>query len=173
MVNHERQMGRAKNGILSFFERKLSVPRIYINTTWAGEPVDVLAIDRDGVGDVHAALLFADEYREGGIPYTARRRQDITKLYGRFVSIPAHFKYLVAVELGARARKPVNLPPDLSEQSFSPDGLGRIGLASVQFPADGEPQTTLIVKPERFRAKVAQLADDFVEKHTADWEIRA
>ena len=64
-MNEERQLGRAKNAVLSFLERGLSVPKIYIDTTWAGRHVDVLAIGRDGVGDVHAVLLFPNTYTVG------------------------------------------------------------------------------------------------------------
>jgi hypothetical protein len=172
-ANDERQLGRAKNGVLSFFERKLSVPRIYFDAVWSNQKVDVLAIDRDGVGDVHAALLFVDEYFPNGSPKMDSRIKSIEALYGRFANIPAQFKYLVAVEVGSGVHKPLSLSPALSDQAFSPDGIGRIGLASVEFLREDEPQTKLLVKPERFRAKVAQLADEFVEKYAADWEIRA
>jgi len=56
-TNEQRQLGRAKNTILAFFERRLSVPKIYIDADWNNHPIDVLAIDRDGVGDVHAVLI--------------------------------------------------------------------------------------------------------------------
>ena len=65
-INEERQLGRAKNAVLSFLEQRLSIPKIYIDATWDGHHVDVLAINRDGVGDVHAVLLFARKYFENG-----------------------------------------------------------------------------------------------------------
>jgi hypothetical protein len=170
--NEQRQLGRAKNSVLNFLEGRLSVPRIYIDAVWAGQPVDVLAIDRDGVGAVHVALLFADESLSQGLPNVRHRRRQIEELHRRFQDIPAQFKYVVAVEF-SQSSKPPSLPPDLKEAAFSPDGLGRIGFAFVDFPRGDEPVTKLLVKPERFRAKVAQLADEFVEKHMADWEIRA
>jgi len=52
------QMGRAKNAVLEFLENRLIVPKIYLDADWGGQNVEVLAIERDGVGDVHAVLLF-------------------------------------------------------------------------------------------------------------------
>jgi len=52
--------------------------------------------------------------------------------------------------------------------------LGRIGFLSVHsLVKNGEPQVRVVFKPERFRAKIAKLADEFVQQHEADWEIRA
>jgi hypothetical protein len=34
-------------------------------------------------------------------------------------------------------------------------------------------QVKLDIKPERFRAKIAKLAGDYIQQHEADWEIRA
>jgi hypothetical protein len=53
------------------------------------------------------------------------------------------------------------------------DGIGRIGLVTVERFERPEPHVTLDVRPERFRAKVAKLADSYIEKHEADWQIRA
>jgi len=29
------------------------------------------------------------------------------------------------------------------------------------------------LKPERFRAKIAKLADDYIQQHEPDWQVRA
>jgi len=58
IANEQQQIGRAKNAIMFFLERNLIVPKIYVDADWGGHHVDILAIDRDGVGDVHAVLLF-------------------------------------------------------------------------------------------------------------------
>ncbi len=174
-TNELRQFGRAKNSVLTFLENRLAVPRIYMDAIWNGVRVDLLAIDRDGVGDVHIALLFQREYRSdnGRFEFTAEARA-IDGLLDKFESIPAQFKYIVAVEPDTqRGAAPLRLSESLNDRSFAPDGVGRVGLALVDFLLDGEPQTRLIVKPERFRAKVGKLADEYVLEHTADWEIRA
>src|SRR5438067_6229073 len=47
---------RAEDPVARCLIRRLMVPRIYFEADWpaiAGGRVDVLAIDRDGVGDVH------------------------------------------------------------------------------------------------------------------------
>jgi hypothetical protein len=98
----------------------------------------------------------------------------IDPLVDRVLEIPAQYRYIAAVNLkdGAPLVLP-GLPPELLEKSCSPDGLGRIGFLSIDFSASGEPATRSVFKPERFRAKIAKLADEFVQQHEADWEIRA
>ncbi len=175
MAMHERtQMGRAKNAILSLLERRLSVPKIYLDAQWAGTTVEVLAIDRDGVGDVHAVLMFARPTLHAPVPDLAQETQQISSLLGRCAELPAQYKYIAAVdvtELGSMF--PFELPEEMRDHSFSPDGLGRVGFISAEVPRDHEPKVTVIVRPERFRALVATLAYDYVHQHSADWEIRA
>jgi hypothetical protein len=173
-TSEQRQLGRAKNAVLSFLEKKLAVPRIYLDAEWAGRYVDILAIDRDGVGDVHVCLLFGRDYFPDGTLNIVAEAKAIQELLETFDSTPAQFKYVVAVEIDMeRGAAPLRLSDPLVDRTYSPDGIGRVGILLVDFLLDGEPQARLLAKPERFRAKVGDLADDFVEKHTADWEIRA
>jgi len=172
--SEQRQFGRAKNAVLSLLEKKLSVPRIYMDAEWAGHHVDVLAIDRDGVGDVHAAILFPRPYSPDGQLAAIAQGEAIDEILTRFESIPAQFKYVVAVEVDAlRGSAPLRLADMLIDKSYAPDGVGRVGVILVDFVLEGEPEARLHTKPERFRAKIAALADEYVAKHTADWELRA
>ena len=173
-MNEARQMGRAKNAILSFLERGLSVPKIYIDTSWAGHHVDVLAISRDGVGDVHAVLLFANTCTHGSPNVVEELTRSIEPLIEEFKNIPAQYKYIGAVDSTANGDAVVpGLPHPIAEMSFASDGVGRIGFLAIDFPPETGPRVMTMFKPERFRAKVAKLADEYIQQHEPDWEIRA
>jgi hypothetical protein len=173
-INEERQLGRAKNAVLSFLEQRLSIPKIYIDANWDGRHVDVLAINRDGVGDVHAVLLFALNLPSDARTAVEHLTQAIEALIDQFLSMPAQYKYIAAVDVSAQGEIALpGVPHPLVDKSFSPDGIGRIGFLTVNFPAGREPQVLVEFKPERFRAAIAKLADEYVQHHEADWEIRA
>lgn len=173
-INEEQQLGRAKNAVLSFFEQRLSVPKIYIDADWGGQHVDVLAINRDGVGDVHAVLLFAHRYLQGNGLDDSYEWEMEKRLLANFSTIPANYKYIGVVDIESdRKNSRFDLVDRISEQSFAPDGLGRVGFLKIDVPANGEPQTRIEIKPERFRATIGKLADDYIHQHEADWEIRA
>lgn len=173
-TNHELRVGRAKNAVLDFLEKSLYVPKIYINALWDGSPVDVLAIDRDGAGDVHAVMLFGSDVSSDRDTVAQRLSDAIQPLFAHFEKIPAQYKYLAAVDLTTQGAIALpGVPPDVLEESYSPDGLGRIGFLSVNFVQGTDPVVKSVLKPERFRAKVARLADEYVQQHAADWEIRA
>src|ERR1035441_8325075 len=97
-TNEQRQLGRAKNAILAFLERRISVPKIYIDADWDGQHIDVLAIDRDGVGDVHAVLVFARPYSNDGHLDIQQQDARVGALIDRLSSIPANYKYIAAVD---------------------------------------------------------------------------
>ena len=171
-INEERQMGRAKNAVLAFLEQRLSIPKIYIDADWAGHHVDVLAINRDGVGDVYAVLLFTREYFSDGTLNIVSEAQAIIALIDRFASVPAQYKFIAAVDLRSQNAQ-LRLSDVVNEKTFAQDGIGRIGFLTIEVPKDGEPQMRVEIKPERFRASIGKLADEYVHQHEADWEIRA
>lgn len=173
-ANEGIQMGRAKNAVLEFLENRLIVPKIYLDADWGGQRVDVLAIERDGVGDVHAVLLFNHRYfRIAGTDKLHEWEME-EKLLARFATISAQFKYIGAVDSESEKKQTnFQLASSVSEKTFSPDGLGRTGFLKIDVPTKGEPEVKMEIRPERFRAKIAKLADEFVQQHEADWEIRA
>jgi hypothetical protein len=173
-TSEEIQMGRAKNAVLSFLEDRLIVPKIYLDADWDGRKVDVLAIERDGVGDVHAVLLFANRYKHDGELDDGHQWEMENKLLNEFANVPAQYKYIGVVD-GQSDRKRVSflLVTTINDKTFAPDGLGRTGFLQIDVTTDGESQVKVEIKPERFRAKIAKLADEYVQQHEADWEIRA
>src|ERR1017187_6236394 len=56
-VQELQKRGRAMNAVQEFLVHKLLFPKVYLDADWNGSKVDVLAIDRAGVGDVHAVRL--------------------------------------------------------------------------------------------------------------------
>jgi hypothetical protein len=174
--NEQIMIGRAKNALLSFFEQRLSVPKIYLDADWEGQKVDVLAIDRAGVGDVSVALIRHPD---------ANPRDIIQKLH----SFPAHFKYWVGVhDFGKPTEESRTLKQRFQSASmqrvehsqlandpalFAEDGVGRIGQIVVDL-SGGRSIVTMTISAERFRSNqhIYDLADAFASGHTADFEVR-
>ena len=164
--NDQIVIGRAKNALLSFFEQRLSVPKIYLDADWHGEKVDVLAIDRAGVGDVSVAML-----REA-----SNLADDV--LVQKLHSLPAHFKYLVTIPQTASGREIAERDRVWDTLSrfpplFADDGVGRIGYILVDFKSE-RPSITVPISAERFRSNesIYDLAEAFAASHTADFEVR-
>jgi hypothetical protein len=151
----------------------LSIPKIYIDTKWNGSHVDVLAINRDGVGDVHATLLVSlVSFGKGGPGLLAVESQ-FDELVEKLHNIPAHFKWIAVVVGSLSGSMSFDQYNKRRDKMYAPDGLGRIGLLQVVFEEDDDPAAHIVVKAERFRAKVSDLADSYIHAHSADWEIRA
>jgi hypothetical protein len=172
-MNEQIQIGRAKNAVLDYFERTLSIPKIYLDADWNGSHLDVLAINRDGAGDVHAAALFLLVHRENGDLDLEESSKRFGELMERLHTLSAHFKWIAAV--GDRRSGAISFDEynKRSDEMYASDGLGRIGFLQVAFDEHQEPTAQVAIKAERFRAKVSDLADSYIEAHSADWEIRA
>ncbi|MGB8477404.1 MAG: hypothetical protein WCE63_01005 [Acidobacteriaceae bacterium] len=172
-------IGRAKNALLSFFERRLSVPKIYLDANWEGQKVDVLAIDRDGVGDLSIALIAEMK----NAPDESNVSKDLTELFlfptRKLQSLPAHFKYVVAISNDADKWESSDMGRNLAEVMskfpllYAPDGVGRIGHILIDFRGE-RPNISMPISPERFRSTkhMFELADEFIPSHTADFEVR-
>ncbi|MHB1675305.1 MAG: hypothetical protein ACYCSP_13755 [Acidobacteriaceae bacterium] len=175
-LTNEQVIGRAKNAMLSFFEQRLSVPKIYLDADWEGKKVDVLAIDRAGVGDVSVALVVKTQ---GSSPLPKLLSSFDLDLLQKLHSLPAHFKYLVAISEDAstwgnpelRQVLPKILPQ--LHKLFADDGVGRIGLILIGL-GDERPNFLASFPAERFRSNqhIYDLADAFASSHTADFEVR-
>lgn len=172
--NEQIMIGRAKNALLSFFEQRLSVPKIYLDADWQGEKVDLLAIDRAGVGDVTIARLAQNASATSVDP--ADFFIDAAK---KLRPIPAHFKYLYAISENATSweTKPGGevLAKTLSDFPllYAPDGVGRIGHILIDFRGE-RASISVPISAERFRSnqQIYDLADSFAASHTADFEVR-
>ena len=171
--NEQIMIGRAKNALLSFFEQRLSVPKIYLDADWEGAKVDVLAIDRAGVGDVSVALI-ADLGEPSSLSSPLSN-----KVIQLLHSIPAHYKYLVVVSKDGSGVLDTELARGLAQlanvmvQLYAEDGVGRIGIISVNFQSKGS-IISVPLSAERFRSnqRIFKLADAFSSQHAADFEVR-
>ena len=170
-------IGRAKNALLSLFEQRLSVPKIYLDAEWEGTKVDVLAIDRAGSGDVSVALI-------------RRPDQKPNDLVHQLHSLQAHFKYWVAMR--DFSKQPESSISDALEKFkkashqhaeglqtaddptlFAEDGVGRIGQIIIDLTG-GRSVVSVTIPPERFRSNqhIFDVSDAFAASHTADFEVR-
>ena len=167
-----QDLGRAKNALQDYLIRKLLIPKVYLDAEWNGIPVDVLAIDRAGVGDVHAVKIVPPQGRfieDGAVVLIGRLVFD--SING-FKSLPSHYRYIAVVSDDPSTRRfdPADL---VIQESFAEDGVGRVGVLYVDL-SENDPSIRVILKPERFRSsrEIIDLADRYVAEHTANWEIR-
>jgi len=166
----KQDLGRAKNALQDYLIHKLLIPKIYMDANWNGMPVDVLAIDRAGVGDVHAVRMVP---LEPGIGISAAFILFATPSQSpieEFRSLPSHYRYVAVV---GSDQDSYEFNPAVVWNSLAEDGVGRIGILYVDLSED-EPSVRVILKAERFRSskEIVELADHYVAEHTANWEIR-
>ncbi len=170
-----QDLGRAKNALQVYLVQKLLVPKVYLDAEWNGVRLDVLAIDRAGVGDVHAVKI-VHQGSPGSIPEAlniviANLGIDRDAMQ-RLRSLPSHYRYVAVVNDKPDAGKfnPAELP---IQQSLAEDGVGRLGILYVDLSED-DATVRVLLKPERFRSskEIVELADRYVAEHTANWEIR-
>jgi len=164
-------LGRAKNAVQDYLIHKLLFPNVYLDAEFNGKKVDVLAIDREGTGDVHAVYIV---YQGTDI------ESALESIVANIVTPPPparilpHFLYAAVVNNVPSASKYV--PSDqIVQKSFAEDGVGRMGILNVDLCEDDPKfQVRVILKAERFRSskEIVELADRFVAEHTANWEVR-
>jgi hypothetical protein len=172
-LQNQHDLGRAKNSVQSFLIRKLLIPKVYLDADWNGWKVDVLAIDRAGVGDVHAVRLVPWEsgHRDNN-GYSSFLEKAVAVEVSNFAGFPGHFRYLAIV--CSEPNKQQWIPSKgIKNQSLAADGVGRVGILYLDV-ADEDAEVEVLLKPERFRSskEIVELSDRFVSEHTANWEVR-
>jgi hypothetical protein len=164
----QQEIGRAMNALQDYLIRKLLLPKIYLEVDWDGAPVDVLAVDRSGSGDVHAIRMFLADYSNEDYLFKLR------KLVRNFKSFQSHFRYVAVVNDRQDIR--TIFPEETAlRDSLAEDGVGRIGILFVDLcEVDPKLQVRVILRAERFRSskEIVELSDRFVAEHTANWEYR-
>lgn len=162
-------LGRAKNAVQDYLTHKLLFPKVYLDAEFNGKKVDVLAIDREGTGDVRAAYIL----------YQGTDVENALETVAANVGIPPavivpHFIYAAVVNNGPGASKYVP-SEQIIQKSFAEDGVGRMGILYVDLCEDDPKfQVRVILKAERFRSskEIVELADRYVAEHPAKWEVR-
>lgn len=159
VLSLERQQGRAKNAVADLLFRQLIVPKVFFDARWPSRNsrIDVLAVDRSGSGDIHAAEIRRAKDLKG----------EVADVIARLLRIPAHFRYLALFDNA----KPIRPQFDML---YSPDGMGRIGIIVVKEDPMGNLTAELSVRPERFKldSSVFKIIDRFTASHPANLEIR-
>ena len=162
------ELGRAKNALQDFLVHKLLFPKVYLDTEFNGKKVDVLAIDREGTGDVHAVYIV---YQGADVENALETIIANIRTPPPPARIIPHFVYAAVVNNGPGASKYV--PSDqIIQESFAEDGVGRMGILYVDLAEDDPKlQVRVVLKAERFRSskEIVELADRFVAEHTANW----
>jgi hypothetical protein len=172
-VQVQQDLGRAKNAIQDFLIRKLLYPKVYLDADWSGLHVDVLAIDRTGVGDVHAVRLVSWEpgHRDnhGWSAFLERR---VPEVMLEFANFPGQFRYVAVVCTEPNKQRWIPGKPSLN-RSLAPDGVGRIGILYADV-TEQDPRVDVLLKPERFRSssQIADIADQYMAANQANWELR-
>jgi hypothetical protein len=164
-------LGRAKNSVQDYLIHKLLFPKVYLDTEFNDKKVDVLAIDREGTGDVHAVYVV---YQGTNIENALETVVANVLTPPPPARILPHFLYAAVVNNGPGASK--YAPSErIIQKSFAEDGVGRMGILYVDLCEDDPKfQVRPILKAERFRSskEIVELADRFVAEHTPNWELR-
>ena len=170
-----QQIGRAKNAVSMFLDKKLVVPKIYLDADWDGNRLDILAIDRAGVGDAYAVRLMPPQTMPGGWDCDAAFQQAISEAYENLplmLSLPCQYRYIGILSI---TEQPFRGVPSTAfkTSTFPEDGVGRVGLFQIDLLAD-VPRVEEVIRAERFRSTkhILELTDNFVMSHTADAEYR-
>ena len=177
----QKQVGRAMNALQDYLISRLLVPKIYLDVLWNGAPVSVLAIDRAGVGDVHAVWII---YLSPGLDTSLASMALNARLPGTIEEMkllpameeaksrPTHFRYVAIVSDNPSVHR-FELSDEVIQKSLADDGVGRVGILHVDL-SGLDTSVRLVLKPERFRSskEVIEMADKYVAEHTPNWEIR-
>ncbi len=167
-LNRRLTHGRVINSIADMLRNQLSIPHIFLKPRVPGStPIDVLAVDRAGSGDVHGVQIDVLTV----LPTEAMMRKKLVPLkeLALVKKIPVHFKYLAVQSNEENLRTLEQLRQ--YESLFDPSGIGRVGILAYDerlLRAEAEVDSKLvsiIVAPERFRVRGDKL--DSIEKFLA------
>ncbi len=147
---------RAQDPVGRALIRRLIVPRIYFDAEWPGmedRRIDVLAIDRDGVGDAHLVQvrkMAADALAQ--IPSLLKARAPF-----RWIA------FLQGTEDEASTQALIS-----HEILYPPSSAGRIGVIEIVLMPGGDLGARITVNAERFHTPVYDIATAFSGSHKAD-----
>jgi hypothetical protein len=170
----EHYLGRAKDPVQDYLVHKLLYPKVYLDADWDGRKLDVLAVDRAGMGDVHAVKLVPwVQGQADDIPgWYISMEQSVQEPMRELSTFPSHFRYLTIV--CSEPNRNLWIPgPATRNNSLAPDGVGRIGILYVDVTEENA-EVKVLLKAERFRnsKELVEMADQFIASHTANWEYR-
>lgn len=158
-MSRSRIEERAKDAVARCLRKQLILPNLYFDAEWpeGGGHVDILAIDRNGVGDVHVIEI----------------RQDMTEVLVAIEGlklVPSHYRWVVIF--------PRKLPDSYvraiydSEVVYPAEGMGRVGVIEVHPGPGDELKAEVRLSAERFKGSYYKMADQFSAKHEPDVQYR-
>src|ERR1035437_4013770 len=158
MTRNERLEQRAMDAVAERLILHLQVPQIYFEAQWGveGKQIDILAIDKAGVGDVHVVEIKA------GI----LNPRTIVK---RLMSVPAQFRWMAVFPQRGQKAGPAGKAPSYL---YPIEEMGRIGVIDVVKMTDDSLGANIRFKAERFRGNYTQQVDEFAKTHRPDIEFR-
>lgn len=146
---------RAQDPVARCLIRRLTVPRVYFEAEWPGsaQRVDVLAIDRDGVGDAHLVEI-------------ARTAPGALARVPTLLEAKAPFRWIAflhGTEDEASALALTTLEP-----LYPATSSGRVGVIEIVEMAGGDLGANVRVPAERFPVTVYDVATEFSGSHKAN-----
>jgi hypothetical protein len=155
----ERLELRAQDPVARCLIRQLVVPRVYFDADWPGMAdghVDVLAIDRDGIGDTHLVQI-------------KRNAADALAWIPKLLDARAPFRWIAF--LHGTEDESIRSALVTREILYPPDTAGRIGVIEIVEMAGGDLGANVRIKAERFHTPVYDLAAEFIRTHQADIQV--
>jgi hypothetical protein len=151
----ERIELRAMDAVAQCLVRRLTVPRVYFEAEWplADSLVDVLAIDRDGVGDTHVV-----EIKRSATEAMREAARLLTKIQAPFRWIA----FVRGTEDDETARAIVS-----EAGLIDPKRPGRVGIIEI-VERGSDLGATVRLPAERFADAVYDVATAFSESHKAN-----
>jgi hypothetical protein len=159
--------------VQDYLVHKLLYPKVYLDADLDGWKLDVLAVDRVGVGDVHGVrLVLWEPGHTDDHGYSAYLEKAVSEAVRDFVGFPGHFRYLAVICTVPEKQQWIP-SKGIKDQSLAADGVGRAGVLYLDITEE-EPSVKVLLKAERFRSskEIVELSDRFVAEHTANWEFR-
>lgn len=146
---------RARNPVAGCLIRQLVVPRIYFEANWPGlldMRTDVLAIDRDGRGDVHLVEI-------------KRNAADALAIVPRLLAARAPFRWIAF--LHGTDDEAAALALATQEVLYPKDTAGRVGVIEIVEMAGNDLGANIRIKAERFPTPTYDWAATFAASHEA------
>ncbi len=180
--------GRAINAVAELLRRKLSVPNIYLEPPPSLISADVLAVDRGGAGDLHAVEIKlardlspsegqwrkpsnSKELQANLDSWFPKYSEKLQKIHHQLMSMQAHYRYLA-------------IPAESFDLAFGElthfglfpvDGIGRLGVITIEERGEESPTAEMAVVPERFRVdpvRLKAIETKLLAKSRPDIEVR-
>lgn len=153
---------RSLEPVAKLLNRELQIPQIYFETLWppigeSGHIVDVLAVDRAGIGDVH----------------TVEIKDDATQAFATIPSlmgIPAHYRWLAFYESTVTPEIRKRLISKL--ELYPASGAGRIGVISIDATTEDTLVAKIIVHPERFHGLKYSKVEEYLRGLEPDLYVK-